>query len=106
MLPDWDRRDQAQWFNCRSSLAWQYPLVKWDTSFMTRGGMMSGLTSSWYCLIASSSELLTAALTEVALRLERRLNCGAGVDLSSLFGKLWDGATLSSSLSLSLSLKM
>ena len=90
----------------RSSLAWQYPLVKWDTSFMTRGGMMSGLTSSWHCLMASWSALLTAALMEVTLRLERRLYRGAGVDLSSLFGKLWEGATLSSSLSLSLSLSL
>ena len=65
-----------------------------------------GLTSSWYCLMASWSELLTAALTEVTLRLEQRLYRGAGVDMSSLFGKLWEGATLSSLLSLSLSLEM
>ena len=65
MLSDWDRRDQAQWFNYRSLLAWHYPRVKWDTSFMTRGGMMSGLTSSWHCLMASCSALLTAALVEV-----------------------------------------
>ena len=106
ILSDWDRRDQAQWFNCRSSLACQYPLVKWDTSFMTRGGMMSGLTSSWHCLMASWYALLTATLTEATLRLERRLYRGIGVDLSSLFGKLWEGATLSSLLSLSLSLEM
>ena len=52
------------------------------------------------------ASLLTAALTEVTLRLERRLYRGAGVDMSSLFGKLWEGATLSSLLSLSLSLEM
>ena len=52
------------------------------------------------------ASLLTAALTEVTLRLERRLYHGAGVDLSSLFGKLWEGDTLSSSLSLSLSIEM
>ena len=73
---------------------------------MTRGGMMSGLTSSWHCLMASWSAFLTAALTEVNLRLECRLYRGAGGDLSSLFGKLWEGDTLSSSLSLSLSLDM
>ena len=67
---------------------------------------MSGLTSSWHCLMASWSALLTAALTEVTLRLERRLYRGAGVDLYLLFGKLWEGATLSSLLSLSLSLEM
>ena len=96
IMSDWDRRDQAQCFNCRSSLAWQYPQVKWDTSFMTSGGMMSGLTSSWHCLMTSWSSLLTAALTEVTVRLERRLYRGARVDLSSSFGKLWEGATLSS----------
>ena len=106
MLSDWDRRGQAQWFNCRSSLAWQYPRVKWDHYFITRGGMMLGLTSSWHCLMASWSELLTAALAEVTVRLERRLYLGAGADLSSSFGKLWEGATLSSSLSISLSLEM
>ena len=105
-LSDWARRDQDQWFNCRSSLAWQYPRVKWDTSFITRGGMMSGLTSSWHCLMAYWSALLTAALTEVTVRLERRLYRGAGADLSSLSGNLRKGATLSSSLSLSLSLEM
>ena len=73
---------------------------------MTRGGMMSGLTSSWHCLMASWSALLTAALTEVTLQLERRLYCGAVVDLYSLFGKLWEGDTLSSLLSLSLSLEI
>ena len=67
---------------------------------------MSGLTSSWHCLMASWSALLKAALTEVTLRLERRLYRGYGVDLSSVFGKLREGATLSSSISLSLSLEM
>ena len=105
-LSDWASCDQAQWFNCRSSLAWQYPQVKWDTYFITRGGMMSGLTSSWHCLMASWSAVLTAALTEGTVWLERRLYSGAGVDLSSLFGKFWEGATLSSSLSLSLSLEI
>ena len=57
-------------------------------------------------MMASWSALLTAALTEVNLLLERRLYRGAGVYLSSLFGKLWEGATLLSSLSLSLSLEM
>ena len=52
---------------------------------------MSGLTSSWHCMMASWSALLTAALTEVNLLLERRLYRGAGVYLSSLFGKLWEG---------------
>ena len=55
---------------------------------------MSGLTSSWHCLMASWLALLTAALTEVTFRLERRLYPGAGVDMSSLFGKLCEGATL------------
>ena len=55
---------------------------------------MSGLTSSWHCMMASWSALLTAALTEVTLRLERRLYLGSGVDLSSLFGKFWEGNTL------------
>ena len=103
-LSDWASFDQAQWFNCRSSLAWQYPQVKWDTSFITRGGMMSGLTSSWHCLMDSWSALLTAALTEGTVQLEPRLYRGAGVDLSSSFGKLWEGDMLLSSLSLSLSL--
>ena len=67
---------------------------------------MSGLTSSWHCLMASWSALLTSALTEVTVQLERRLYRGAGVDLSSSFGKLWEGDKLSSSLSLSLSLEM
>ena len=63
---------------------------------------MSGLTSSWHCLMASWSSFFTAALSEVTVRLERRLYCGAGVGLSSSSGKLRKGATLSSSLSLSL----
>ena len=63
--------------------------------------MISGLTYSWNCLMTSWSAMLTAALTEVNVRLERRLYRGSGVDLSSLFGKLWEGDTLSSSLSLS-----
>ena len=63
---------------------------------------MSGLTSSWHCLMASWSELLTAVLTEVTVQLERRLYRGAGAGLSSSSGKLRKGATLSSSLSLSL----
>ena len=67
---------------------------------------MSGLPSSWHCMMASWLALLTATLTEVTVRLERRLYRGSGVDLSSLFGKLWEGATLLSSLSLSLSLDM
>ena len=105
-LSDWARRDQAHWSNCRSSLALQYPRLKWDTSFITRGGMMSGLNYSWHCMMASWSEFLMAALTEGTVWLERKLYSGAGVDLSSLLGKFWEGATLSSSLSLSLSLEI
>ena len=52
--------------------------------------------------MASWLALLTAALTEVTVRLERRLYCGAGAGLPSSSGKLRKGATLSSSLSLSL----
>ena len=101
-LSDWARSDQSQWFNCRSSLDWHYPWVKWDTYFITRGGMMSGLTSSWHCLMVSWSAFLTAALTEVTVPLERRLYRGAGAGLPSSSGKLRKGETLSSSLSLSL----
>ena len=76
--------------------------MKWDTSFITRGGMMSGLTYSWHCLMASWPTLLTAALIEVTVRLEQRLYRGAGAVLPSSSGKLRKGETLSSSLSLSL----
>ena len=55
--------------------------MKWDTYFIARGGMMSGLTFSWYCLMASWLALLTAAFTEVTVRLEQRLYRGDGVDL-------------------------
>ena len=44
---------------------------------------MSGLTYSWHCLMASWTELLTAALTEVSVQLERRLQRGAEAGSSS-----------------------
>ena len=67
------------------------------------------------CLIALCSSRAALVVLSAAV------NCGtlalwcwfhvdvrgvAGVDLSSLFDKLWEGATLSSSLSLSLSIEM